>query len=77
MYVGFYTTLLDKELAYYIKNNDLPPIGKDFLFLGFVNTNAFDKILITICNFSLYYLNIFKLYYCRFVCSYMTMKQVV
>ncbi|MTW88365.1 conjugal transfer protein [Virgibacillus dakarensis] len=28
----FYPTATDKELAYYVKNNVLPPIGKDYLF---------------------------------------------
>lgn len=28
----FYPTATDKELAYYVKNNALPPIGKDYLF---------------------------------------------
>lgn len=28
----FYPTATDKELAYYVKNSALPPIGKDYLF---------------------------------------------
>ena len=33
----FYPTATDKELAYYVKNNALPPIGKDYLFSELVN----------------------------------------
>ena len=34
----FYPTATDKELAYYVKNNALPPIGKDYLFSELVNS---------------------------------------
>ncbi|MEK5233429.1 conjugal transfer protein [Lysinibacillus sp. FSL K6-0232] len=33
----FYPTATDKELAYYVKNNALPPIGKDYIFSELVN----------------------------------------
>lgn len=33
----FYPTATDKELAYYVKDNVLPPIGKDYLFSEMVN----------------------------------------
>ncbi len=33
----FYPTATDKELAYYVKNNALPPIGKDYLFSELIN----------------------------------------
>src|SRR5690625_1260049 len=33
----FYPTATDKELAYYVKNSALPPIGKDYLFSELVN----------------------------------------
>jgi len=33
----FYPTATDKELAYYVKNNALPPIGKDYLFSELVH----------------------------------------
>ena len=31
-FFAFYPTATDKELAYYVKNSALPPIGKDYLF---------------------------------------------
>lgn len=34
----FYPTATDKELAYYVKNNALPPIGKDYLFSELINS---------------------------------------
>jgi hypothetical protein len=36
-FFAFYPTATDKELAYYVKNNALPPIGKDYLFSELVN----------------------------------------
>lgn len=33
----FYPTATDKELAYYVKNNTLPSIGKDYIFSELVN----------------------------------------
>ncbi|WP_340084016.1 conjugal transfer protein [Siminovitchia sp. FSL H7-0308] len=33
----FYPTATEQELDYYVKNNALPPIGKDYLFSGLVN----------------------------------------
>jgi hypothetical protein len=36
-FFAFYPTATDKELAYYVKNNALPPIGKDYLFSKLVN----------------------------------------
>lgn len=36
-FFAFYPTATDKELAYYVKDNALPPIGKDYLFSGLVN----------------------------------------
>ncbi|WP_307480295.1 conjugal transfer protein [Cytobacillus purgationiresistens] len=33
----FYPTAIDKELAYYVKNNALPPIGKDYIFSELIN----------------------------------------
>lgn len=33
----FYPTATDKELAYYVKNNALPPIGTDYLFSELIN----------------------------------------
>ncbi len=33
----FYPTATEKELAYYVKNNALPPIGKDYLFSELVH----------------------------------------
>lgn len=33
----FYPTATDKELAYYVKNSSLPPIGKDYLFSELVH----------------------------------------
>src|SRR5699024_6528648 len=33
----FYPTATDKELAYYVKDNALPPIGKDYLFSELVH----------------------------------------
>nr|WP_206093814.1 conjugal transfer protein [Paludifilum halophilum] len=33
----FYPTATDKELAYYVRNNALPPIGKDYLFSELIN----------------------------------------
>lgn len=36
-FFAFYPTATDKELAYYVKNNVLPPIGKDYLFSELVN----------------------------------------
>jgi len=36
-FFSFYPTATDKELAYYVKNNVLPPIGKDYLFSELVN----------------------------------------
>jgi len=33
----FYPTATDKELAYYVKNNALPPIGKNYLFSELVH----------------------------------------
>lgn len=33
----FYPTATDSELAYYVKNNALPPIGKDYLFSELFN----------------------------------------
>ncbi|GGN56890.1 conjugal transfer protein [Oceanobacillus indicireducens] len=33
----FYPTATDKELAYYVKNNALPPISKDYLFSDLVH----------------------------------------
>ncbi len=32
----FYPTATEQELDYYVKNNALPPIGKDYLFSGLV-----------------------------------------
>src|SRR5690625_782807 len=36
-FFAFYPTATDKELAYYVKNNALPPIGKDYLFSELVH----------------------------------------
>ena len=36
-FFAFYPTATNKELAYYVKNNALPPIGKDYLFSELVN----------------------------------------
>lgn len=36
-FFALYPTATDKELAYYVKNNALPPIGKDYLFSELVN----------------------------------------
>ncbi|KKE79181.1 conjugal transfer protein [Bacilli bacterium] len=36
-FFAFYPTATDKELAYYVKNNALPPIDKDYLFSELVN----------------------------------------
>lgn len=36
-FFSFFPTATDKELAYYVKNNVLPPIGKDYLFSELVN----------------------------------------
>lgn len=36
-FFSFYPTATDKELAYYVKNNALPPIGKDYLFSELVH----------------------------------------
>ena len=36
-FFAFYPTATDKELAYYVKDNALPPIGKDYLFSELVN----------------------------------------
>ncbi|KNE19288.1 conjugal transfer protein [Virgibacillus pantothenticus] len=36
-FFAFYPTATDKELAYYVKNNTLPPIGKDYLFSELVH----------------------------------------
>lgn len=36
-FFAFYPTATDKELAYYVQNNALPPIGKDYLFSELVN----------------------------------------
>ena len=36
-FFAFYPTATEKELAYYVKNNALPPIGKDYLFSELVN----------------------------------------
>lgn len=33
----FYPTATDKELAYYVKNNVLPPIDEDYIFSELVN----------------------------------------
>ncbi|WP_256438816.1 conjugal transfer protein [Sporosarcina sp. Te-1] len=33
----FYPTATDKELAYYVKNSALPPIGKDYIFSELIN----------------------------------------
>ena len=33
----FYSIATDKELAYYVKNSALPPIGKDYLFSELVH----------------------------------------
>ena len=33
----FYPTATDKELTYYVKNNALPPIGKDYTFSELIN----------------------------------------
>lgn len=33
----FYPTATEKELAYYVKNNALVPIGKDYKFSGLIN----------------------------------------
>lgn len=33
----FYPTATDKELAYYVQNNALPPIGKDYIFSELIN----------------------------------------
>ncbi|MGR2779792.1 conjugal transfer protein [Bacillus subtilis] len=33
----FYPTATDKELAYYVRNNALPPIGKGYLFSELIN----------------------------------------
>ena len=33
----FYPTATDKELAYYVKNSALPPIGKKYLFSELVH----------------------------------------
>ena len=36
-FFAFYPTATDKELAYYVKNHALPPIGKDYLFSELVH----------------------------------------
>jgi hypothetical protein len=36
-FFAFYPTATDKELSYYVKNNALPLIGKDYLFLELIN----------------------------------------
>ncbi|WP_060206760.1 conjugal transfer protein [Sporosarcina koreensis] len=36
-FFAFYPTATDKELAYYVKNSALPPIGKDYLFSELVH----------------------------------------
>lgn len=36
-FFAFYPTAKDKELSYYVKNNALPPIDKDYLFSELVN----------------------------------------
>lgn len=33
----YYPTATDKKLAYYVKNNALPPIGKDYIFSELIN----------------------------------------
>ena len=36
-FFSFYPTATDKELAYYVKNSALPPIGKEYLFSELVH----------------------------------------
>ncbi len=36
-FFSFYPTATDKELAYYVKHNALPPIGKEYLFSELVH----------------------------------------
>lgn len=37
MFFAFYLIVTDKELTYYVKDNDLPSIGKDYLFSELVH----------------------------------------
>ena len=44
MFFAFYPIATDKELAYYVKDNALPPIGKNFCHADLERTSAITSL---------------------------------